>query len=101
MQLNYPLALKSDWFGECDYEERGYKITEMKPSEYLKQVRPLKIDSTSRENIEFLKKHIQSGKTLDPLIIYKNNKEDGRHRAIASKELGITSIPVIVYNKTI
>jgi ParB-like chromosome segregation protein Spo0J len=40
---------------------------------------------------------MQSGKTLDPLAIYKNGKEDGRHRAIAAKELGIKQVPVLVW----
>lgn len=44
-----------------------------------------------------LKRHIQSGKKLDPLSIYHNGKEDGRHRAHAAKELGIKSVPVLIH----
>lgn len=93
----YPLAPRSEWYGEANYEQTGGKMTSMSPDEFLDQVRPLEIDEVSRENIDDLKRHIQSGKTLDPLTIYASGKEDGRHRAIAAKELGITSVPVIVF----
>jgi hypothetical protein len=67
----------------------------MSPDDFLKQSRPLTIDETSRENIDLLKQHIESGGTLDPLALYKNMKEDGRHRANAAKELGINEVPVL------
>jgi GNAT superfamily N-acetyltransferase len=49
----------------------------------------------ARDNIDDLKRHMQSGKTLDPLSIDAKGREDGRHRAIAAKELGIKSVPVL------
>jgi hypothetical protein len=71
----------------------------MTPEEYISSVRPLELDETSKDNIEDLKNHILSGKTLDPLAIYSDGKEDGRHRAYAAKELGIKSVPVIKFKK--
>jgi hypothetical protein len=97
----YPIASRDEWHGEADYQDRGGQIVTMSPDEFLKNAPPLDVnDELTRENIDELKKHIQSGKKLDPLTLYKlgaeNTKDsDGRHRAIAAKELGITQIPVV------
>lgn len=93
----YPLASRDEWYGEGDYEARGGRIDRMSPDEFLAKVRPLTIDAESRENIDLLKAHIRAGKSLDPLLIRADGKEDGRHRAHAARELGIRSVPVIVY----
>lgn len=94
---SYPTAPRSEWYSDGNYKEAGGEIVEMTPDQYLASVRPLKIDEESRENIDILKEHIQSGKTLDPLKIYDGGKEDGRHRAHAAKELGISKVPVVVF----
>lgn len=87
---------KSDlWYSDSDYKKTGGKLVHMSPDEYLSKVRPLDIDDSSRDNIDDLKNHIESGRKLDPLKIYHNGKEDGRHRAHAAKELGIKKVPVI------
>jgi GH24 family phage-related lysozyme (muramidase) len=91
----YPLAPHGEWFGNRQYKEQGAKLEYMTPDEFLAAARPLAIDESSRENIDELKAHIRSGKTLDPLALLPNGKEDGRHRAYAAKELGITSVPVL------
>jgi hypothetical protein len=91
----YPLAPRSEWYGEANYEQTGGRMVSMSPDEFLKAARPLDIDETSRDNIDDLKQHILAGKTLDPLALYANGKEDGRHRAVAAKELGIKQVPVI------
>ena len=93
----YPLAPRGEWYGEGTFRENGGRMVYMTPDEYIASVRPLTMDDESRENIDLLKEHIQSGKTLDPLLIRANGKEDGRHRAYAAKELGIQRVPVIVY----
>lgn len=100
---DYPLAHKDKdgWYSDGDYEARGGKMTHMHPDEYLKKVRPLKIDDSSRENIDDLKNHIKAGRKLDPLKIYADGKEDGRHRAHAAKELGIKKVPVVEFPRTI
>lgn len=98
----YPLAPKSEWWGDADYEKVGAQLIEMTPDEFLEKAKPLKMDEDTRENVEDLKEHILSGKTLDPLVIYREDKtdvkaSDGRHRAVAAKELGYETVPVIYY----
>jgi hypothetical protein len=93
----YPMAPRSEWYGNANYAQTGGKLTSMSPDEFLGQVRPLDIDEVSRDNIDDLKNHIQSGRTLDPLSIDANGKEDGRHRANAAKELGIKRVPVLTW----
>ena len=36
---------------------------------------------------------------MDPLQLLGNGLEDGRHRAMAAKELGIDKVPVIDFRK--
>jgi hypothetical protein len=43
---------------------------------------------------------MQQGRTLDPLMIYDGGKEDGRHRAVAAKEMGIKTVPVILFGSS-
>ncbi len=95
----YPIAPEGTWYGEGTYKKEGGIMRKVPPHEYIKKVAPLKIDEQSRENIDLLKEHIESGKHLDPLLIRKNGKEDGRHRAYAAKELGISHVPVIDYGE--
>lgn len=95
----YPLAPRSEWYGEANYEQSGGEMVRMTPDEFLRLSRPLEIDEISRENIDDLKAHIMAGKTLDPLALYDGGKEDGRHRAHAAKELGIKLVPVINFRK--
>jgi hypothetical protein len=93
--VEYPLAPAG-----TRYEEFGGQLTYMTPDEYLSRVRPLELDDVSLENIASLKSHVQSGGKLDPLHIYKDGKEDGRHRAYMAKELGIEKIPVALHTET-
>lgn len=97
-QMNkYPLADRAEWWGDCDYQRRNGQMVTMRPQDYLARVRSLEIDAASRENIDDLKAHVLSGRSLDPLAIYANGKEDGRHRAYAAIELGIQVVPVILF----
>lgn len=93
----YPIAPRGEWYGEANYEETGGRMVYMTPDEYLSSVKVLDIDESSRDNIDDLKSHIEAGRTLDPLKIFDGGKEDGRHRAIAAKELGISRVPVVVF----
>ena len=95
----YPLAPKNEWYSNCDYKNRGGEIVFMSPDDFLSRVRPLTLDDTSIDNIDDLKNHMESGRTLDPLAIYADGREDGRHRAYAAKELGIKKVPVIIFSK--
>jgi len=99
-KVNYPLE-DPPMYGHSDYKTHGGKIVQMSPEEFLQKTgRPLDIDESSQENIDELKNMMQSGRTIDPPTLYFENKviieHDGRHRAHAAKQLGITSIPVLV-----
>ncbi|URC15508.1 hypothetical protein DB2_6 [Octadecabacter Antarctic DB virus 2] len=91
----YPVAPRDEWYSDANYQTTGGRITEMSPDEFLSRVRPLELDEVARDNIDDLKNHMQSGRTLDPLQISLRGREDGRHRAIAARELGMGSVPVL------
>jgi hypothetical protein len=97
----YPMEDKGKWYANEDFAKRGGRIVTMSPDQFLSQVRPLEIDDASRDNIDDLKNMMQNGRKLDPLTIYADGKEDGRHRAIAAKELGIASVPVIDFRQPV
>lgn len=106
MPKEYPIAPKDKWYGDADYKQRGGEIVKVSPDKYLESAKPLEMDSETRENVDLLKEHIVGGKELDPLALYGLDKtsvrdSDGRHRAIASKELGIKEIPVIDFTGTL
>ena len=46
---------------------------------------------------------MQNGRAIDPPNLYLENNivvnHDGRHRAIAAQQLGITSIPVLIMGR--
>jgi len=96
---SYPLAPIDNWYSGADFQRRGGAIVNMAPDTFLESVSPLKIDDVARENIDELKRHILDGGELDPLELFSGDKltrsSDGRHRAIAAKELGIDEIPVL------
>jgi hypothetical protein len=103
--LKYPIEDKGKWYGDEDYEKRNGKIIYMNPDEFLSKAKELKIDDAARENIDDIKEHIKNGKKLDPLALYSSDKtnvrnSDGRHRAIAAKELGIKKVPVIDFTSS-
>tara|TARA_R110002074_G_scaffold27200_2_gene79145 strand:- start:4844 stop:15754 length:10911 start_codon:yes stop_codon:yes gene_type:complete len=96
----YPLESRERWYADADYEARGASLVEMTPDEFLSRTKPLAIDEVTRENIDELRGKMERGEPLDPLTIYRDDltdvrASDGRHRAIAAKELGMESIPVL------
>lgn len=96
----YPLAPRDEWYGEADYHQRGGRIVEMTPDEFLADAARLTIDDVARENIDDLKRHIVAGLQLDPLNLFEGTTvrdSDGRHRAIAARELGIEKVPVVTF----
>jgi hypothetical protein len=98
-QLQFPLE-DPPLYGNSNYKSTGGKIVNMSPDEFLQKARKLNIDESSRDNINDLKEMILNNKKIDPPVLYLENGQvkdhDGRHRAIAAKELGITSIPVLI-----
>lgn len=98
---DYPTADRDrdGWYSDSDYEATGGVMTTMSPQEYLERVRPLVIDEASRDAIDDLKTHMLAGRPLDPLKIYADGREDGRHRARAAVELGTPEVPVIQWNE--
>ena len=98
-RITYPLADKDTdgWYSDGDYKARGGVLVWLAPSDYISRVRPLNIDDESREQIDLLKRHIIDGNPLDPLKIYEDGREDGRHRAHASLELSIIVVPAIIF----
>ncbi len=84
----YPLA-----------EDHKDHLTEMSPDEFLDRARPLKDTAEDKRVISTFKKGMERGDKLDPLALYPDNQENGRHRATAAKELGIKKVPVHDYRK--
>lgn len=97
----YPIAPRSEWYGEANFDSAGGVMRYMTPDEYLSRAKPLELDDYSLENIAELRAHMESGRTLDPLKFFDGGKEDGRHRAYAAKELGIELVPVIEFGDQI
>ena len=83
----YPTAPRDEWYGDANYQMTGGRMEMMSPDEFLEKAPPLVMDELSRENIDDLKSHIESGRTLDPLRFGADGREDGRHRAHAAREL--------------
>ena len=74
----------------------------MTPEDFLAAAKPLEVDEDARDNINDLKQHMESGRTIDPLALYEVDPSsvrasDGRHRAIAAQELGYEAVPVVDY----
>lgn len=97
----YPRADRSEWHGQANYAEAGGVMVMMPPERFLASVRPLVMDDLSRENVDDLAGHIISGGVLDPLVIFDDGKEDGRHRAHAAIGLGIAAVPVLLFGAQI
>lgn len=91
----YPLAERSEWYTAKRFAESGGRMTTMTPDEFLARDNPLVITEDARSNIDALKRHIEKGERLDPAILLKDGTTDGRHRAIAAKEMGIKELPVL------
>ncbi len=102
-KIDYPLAPRGEWYGESDYQAKGGRLVEMTPAEFLEKSKPLEMDEETRENVDELKDHMESGRTIDPLNLFSVDltdvkASDGRHRAIAASELGYDTVPVIDYS---
>lgn len=97
--MRYPLRNHIDWEESHDYEKSGGQLTHMSPDEYLRLVKPLNMDHEDKKIIHHFENQIKKGVKLDPLVIDKDGHPNGRHRAHAAKKLGITSIPVVTWQR--
>lgn len=93
----YPMRPHKDWREHKDYPHTGGKIVHMTPDEFIKKANQLHMDNDDHELVDHFQKHIEDGKQLDPLALYPDGHQDGRHRAHAAKKLGIRKIPVIIW----
>lgn len=84
----YPLA-----------EDHQDHLTYMSPDEFLDRARPLKDTEENKETVSTFKKGMEKGHKFDPLALYPDDQENGRHRAKAAKQLGIKKVPVHDYRK--
>lgn len=83
------------------------KIIKMSPDDFLNNQKPLSeeakalgfvdIDPKTDKRVQFYVKKLQNGETLNaPILDKDNNWQDGIHRVLAAKEMGIDQIPVAV-----
>jgi hypothetical protein len=94
------LEPQSDWKDNADYKRTGGKLVHMTPSDFLKKVQPLDMGYDDRKKIKKFKKRIKKGKAVDhPMAIYPAGGQDGRHHAMAARELGIKRVPVVTWPK--
>ena len=98
-QPEYPLE-DPPMYGHSDYKAVGGNIVQMSPEEFLQKSPNLELDEVAQENIDDLKDMILNNRKIDPLNLYIKDGEivdhDGRHRATAAQQLGITSVPVLI-----
>ena len=96
-KLKYPTVLTRE--AEKDIKSGKGKLKEMSPKAFLAAARALEVGAGDRRLIDNFKDVIKDSGALGPLKLYKDGKEDGRHRATASKELELDKVPVIDYRK--
>lgn len=96
----FPLGPQSEWKDNADYKKTGGKMSRMSPEKFLDKVEPLDMGVDDRKKIKKFKKKIKKGKLVDhPMAIYPAGGQDGRHHAMAAKELGIKTVPVLTWPK--
>ena len=106
--MKYPEAQYSETEYLYTFHPRAQKKVYMAPDKFLSLTIHVEDDfehDYSQERIQKLKDKMTSGKGIDPMLMYvdydtgKVLQHEGRHRSFASKELGITKVPVILYFK--
>ena len=93
----YKLRKHADWGKHQEYKSSGGKISQMSPTEFLNKTEKMRMTDDDKDGIHRFKKKIKKGKSLNPLAIFPKGGQDGRHRAMAAKELGIKKVPVITW----
>ena len=93
----YKLRKHEDWGKHQNYKNSGGKISQMSPTEFLNKTEKMRMSDVDKDSIHHFKKKMKKGKSLNPLAIFPKGGQDGRHRAMAAKELGIKKVPVITW----
>lgn len=102
-----------DMLANPEYYERTkklvFEIQDMTPDEYLEKAKTIwsgqgeKVDSVWRDQDKVVKykKLLKDGTEFPmPILDFARNTQEGRHRALAAKAAGISTIPVlVVWNK--
>jgi hypothetical protein len=96
---------------QLDYYPEAQKLVHMHPDTFLKHAHGDAPENEwirngiSRSKVDRMKEHIQAGKPLDAPFLDVDVRtgevgtHEGRHRSIASRELGIERVPVILYHR--
>jgi len=89
------------------YHPEAQVYAEMSPDDYLRALGPGGTPGegfyVSKDALEKVRRRMEAGEELDPLFIdwdpyqKKVTNHEGRHRALAARELGIKKIPVIIF----
>jgi len=93
----YPLRDHADWKKHKNYKRTGGKMSQMTPDEFLKKSQKMRMTDEDKDSIHHFKKKMKKGKGLNPLALFPSGGQDGRHRAMGAKELGIKKVPVITW----
>ena len=86
-----------------NYHPKAQIRIEMSPQRFLENLGQAGQFYPSRDVVDQIKRRMAAGQEIDPLFIdydpfwHRIVRHEGRHRALAAKELGIDRIPVIVY----
>jgi hypothetical protein len=98
-KVSYHLKPDDEDRKHAGYEDTGGRMTWMSPDKFLDQTQEMQMDKEDKESINRFEKKMERGKKLNPLAIYSSGGQDGRHRATAAKNEGITKVPVITWPK--
>jgi hypothetical protein len=100
--LEYKRDTGSDRPHAGDVNWKG-KMIEMEPDKFLRLAARLPAHAIKQATINDIMDKLKRGVPLDPPILYMDMERkrvsghEGRHRAMASKKLGIEKIPVFIY----
>ncbi len=98
-KTNKGLVFEIVWMSPEDYLRESYKLQNYN-IDYLKYKFPLKYyieRSIDPEKInEYTERTLEGSKMPIPVLDYNDMSQEGRHRAVVAKELGVEEMPVLV-----
>ena len=101
-EMEYPLAKKDDQQTYAGYEGWKGKLIWMTPDRFLELANPLPDYQINQESLKNLIRRMKEQLPTDFLMLEINGKtkkvigHEGRHRAMASKKVGIEKVPVLI-----